>query len=107
MIVPLSEWKSSGIELFSPLNASIDAEATAPQGEHVVYDLHVGKAYYAPGPDAGTAIKDGQKLTIKPGDARCGAGSYVSDGATRVKDDGGVWRTYGTFSSPAKVINSP
>lgn len=66
MIIPVAQWEASGIEVFHN-----DADTAVGVGdigeERVVLDLHVGNAYYDPGPRAARTIGPGQSLKLPPG----------------------------------------
>jgi deoxycytidine triphosphate deaminase len=70
MIIPLSQWESSGIAVRggSPLQR-IDPVSASDPDEQIVLDLHVGAVRYAPGPDAGRTLKDHRPIAIDPGEA--------------------------------------
>jgi dCTP deaminase len=68
LILPISQWSAHGISL-SEGNGPIDPVAHADEDESVVVDLHVGKAFFSPGPDAGTNLHAGKVITLQPGDA--------------------------------------
>jgi dCTP deaminase len=68
LIIPISRWNEFGITLSDGRNA-INPVEHADTDEAVVVDLHVGKAFFAPGPDAGTELAYGKSILVQPGDA--------------------------------------
>jgi len=68
VIIPLTDWAAESIQVFVGTEA-ISPSAHADHVEKIVLDLHVGSAYYEPGPGTGTKLNPGERLKVRPGRA--------------------------------------